>query len=65
MRGTMTIELTTDDTPDSGSGMPDLGHDAYWLKKVLPALEFKDSNGTVRSLEENYKILRVSTEIHS
>jgi len=33
MKGKITIELITE-TPDSGSGLPDLGHTAYWLKKV-------------------------------
>lgn len=29
MEGIITIRLRTDHTPDSGSGLPDLGHDAY------------------------------------
>jgi hypothetical protein len=33
MEGRITIELRTEHTPDSGSGLPDLGHDAYWLMK--------------------------------
>jgi hypothetical protein len=28
MEGTIRIELRTEHTPDSGSGLPDLGHDA-------------------------------------
>lgn len=60
--GKITIELITE-TPDSGSGLPDLGHDAYWLKKTLPTLEFKDSNGKMRKLEEKYKVVRVATQI--
>lgn len=31
-RITITIER---DVPDSGSGAPDCGHDAYYLKKVI------------------------------
>jgi hypothetical protein len=62
MNGKITIELVTK-TPDSGSGMPDLGHDAYWLKKTLPTLEFKDSNGKMRKLEEKYTVVRVATQI--
>ena len=61
MQGTITIELTTT-TPDSGSGMPDLGHDAYWLKKQLPELEFKDTNGKMKSLATKYEVTAVSTE---
>jgi len=60
--GKITIELITE-TPDSGSGLPDLGHDAYWLKKKLPTLEFKDANGKMRKLEEKYKVVRVATQI--
>jgi hypothetical protein len=44
LQGKITIELKTD-TPDSGSGMPDLGHDAYWLRKELPNLTVKDCQG--------------------
>ncbi len=42
--------------------MPDLGHDAYWLRKTLPDLMFKDSNGKERKLSDKYEIARVSTE---
>jgi hypothetical protein len=45
MEGRITIELRTDHTPDSGSGLPDLGHDAYSLMKAISALTFKDANG--------------------
>jgi hypothetical protein len=61
MKDKITIELTTE-TPDSGSGMPDLGHVAYWLRKELPNLTFKDANGKERKLSEKYEIARVSTE---
>jgi hypothetical protein len=61
MKGKITIELTTE-TPDSGSGMPDLGHDAYWLRKELPNLTYKDANSKDRKLSEKYEIGRVSTE---
>ncbi len=62
MKGKITIELTTE-TPESGSGMPELGHTAYWLKKELPNLTFKDANGTERRLSEKYEITRLSTEV--
>lgn len=61
MRGTIVIELTTA-TPDSGSGMPDLGHDAYWLMKELPKMEFKDANGKMRPLGDKYEVASVKTE---
>lgn len=61
MKGKITVELTTE-TPDSGSGMPDLGHMAYWLKKELPNLTFTDSNGKERKLSDKFEVVRVSTE---
>lgn len=63
LKGTITISLTTE-APDSGSGMPDLGHDVYWLMKELPNLAYKDTNGKMRPLSDKYKILSVRTEGH-
>lgn len=60
MKGTISISLTTN-TPDSGSGMPDLGHDVYWLMKELPELSFKANGKTVR-LGDKYDISHVQTE---
>lgn len=62
MKGTITLELTTT-TPDSGSGLPDLGHDAYWLKKQIPELDFKDANGKTRKIGTKYAIVSVSAAI--
>jgi hypothetical protein len=45
MEGKITIELRTDHTPDSGSGLPDRGHDAYWLKKTIPTLRSRTRTG--------------------
>jgi hypothetical protein len=63
MEGRITIELRTEHTPDSGSGLPDLGHDAYWLQKTIPTLPFKDANGKERPIGDKYEIIRVSTQI--
>jgi hypothetical protein len=46
----------------TGSGMPDLGHDAYFLRKTPPGLEFKDTNGKARKLSEKYEVVHVGTE---
>jgi hypothetical protein len=64
MEGTITIELRTDKTAESGSGLPDLGHDAYWLMKTIPDLTFNDCNGKERLLGGKYEIVeaRVSVE---
>lgn len=63
MRGRIIIELVTEKTADSGSGLPDLGHDAYWLKKKIPKLEFKDSSGKIRSISDKYEIVRLATTV--
>jgi hypothetical protein len=63
MQGKITLELRTDHTPDTGSGLPDLGHDAYFVKKTILGLVFKDANGKERPLGEKYDIVRVGTEI--
>ena len=60
LKGTISISLTTD-TPDSGSGMPDLGHDAYWLMKELPKLSFQ-ANGKTVQLGDKYEISLIHTE---
>jgi len=60
MQGTITISLTTD-TPDTGSGVPDLGHDLYWLMKNLPELEWQAAGRTIR-LGDKYAISSVRIE---
>lgn len=61
MKGRILIELTTE-TPDSGSGMPDLGHDVYWLMKELPNLEYKTTSGKMKPLSEKYVVSKVQTK---
>lgn len=63
MEGRITIELRTEHTPGTGSGLPDLGYDAYWLMKRIPELPFKDANGKERTIGEKYEVVRVSTRI--
>lgn len=63
MEGKITLELRTDHTPDSGSGLPDLGHDAYWLMKMIRDLVYTDAGGTETKMGEKYLIVRASTEI--
>jgi hypothetical protein len=59
-KGTITISLTTD-TPNTGSGLPDLAHDLYWLMKELPGLSW-ESNGKMIHLGDKYSISSVQTE---
>ena len=56
MQGRIMLELRTK-TPDTGSGLPDLGHDAYWLMKQLPGIVYKDANGKERPLGDKYRII--------
>jgi hypothetical protein len=63
MDGRITIELRAKHTPESGSGLVDLSHDAYWLKKEIPGLEYKDTNGKMRPIGDSYDVVRVSTEV--
>lgn len=62
MKGKIIIELTLDHTPDSGSGLPDLGHTAYWLKKELAKLEYKNANGKVSKLTDDYAVTKTTIE---
>jgi hypothetical protein len=63
MEGRITIELRTEETPDTGSGLPDLGHDAYWLMKMIRELPYTSANGTETKMGEKYPIIRASTEV--
>lgn len=63
MEGRITLELRAAHTPDTGSGLPDLGHDAYWLMKEIPQLLFKDANGKECPIGDKYEIIRASTEV--
>lgn len=63
MEGTIAIKLRTDKTIETGSGLPDLGHDAYWLTKTVPDLTFKDSNGKERPLGDKYEIVGAPLDV--
>jgi hypothetical protein len=58
MKGTIRIELRTlKDLPESGSKMPEMGHDAYWLKKALAELAWDE--GT--RLLDKYEVVALET----
>lgn len=65
MDGTITIRLRTPRTPDSGSGLSDLGFDAAWLMKEIPKLKFKDSNGKVRPIGDKYTMVEGTTSVRA
>lgn len=61
MKGTIRIELRTlKELPDSGSKMPEMGHDAYWLKKELLKLAWNNDGAPV-SLTDKYEITALET----
>lgn len=58
MKGTIRIELRSlKELPESGSKMPELGHDAYWLRKELAELSW--DSGT--RLLDKYEVVAVET----
>jgi hypothetical protein len=50
------------DQSDTGSGMPDLGHDIYFVKANILDLEWTDNNGKVHKLGEKYTVGALRTE---
>jgi hypothetical protein len=61
MKGTIRIELRTlKDLPETGSKMPEMGHDAYWLKKELLKLAW-DDHGTPVPLSDKYEVTVLET----
>jgi hypothetical protein len=63
MEGLITLVLRTDKTANTGSGLPDLGHDAYWLMKQIPGMTFKDSNGKERPMGDKYEIVEATASV--
>jgi len=61
MRGKITIELTTEIT-DSGSKLPDLAHDAYWLKKQIHDLVYTAKDGTETRMADKYTVTRINAD---
>jgi hypothetical protein len=56
MQGKIVIELNaTRELPDSGSALPDLAHDAYFIKKELPQLSWSEGEKE-RSLGDKYEV---------
>jgi hypothetical protein len=63
LKSKLSIELDRiNDQPDTGSGMPDLGHDVYFVKKEILNLEWTEANGTVHTLGEKYTVGTLRTE---
>jgi hypothetical protein len=57
MKGKLIIELDRiNEQSDTGSGMPDLGHDIYFVKKEILNLEWTDSDGRKHKLGDKYTV---------
>ncbi len=63
MQGKITIELRAKRSRETGSDLPDLGHDAYWLKKAIPDLTYTAPDGQEIRIADKYEITRVGTRI--
>ena len=65
MRGKVIIELALDHTPDTGSGLPDIGHVAYDLRKHIEQYEWPDKNtGKVWKLSEHWRVVSLTATAH-
>lgn len=65
MKGTVVIELALDHTPDSGSGLPDIGHVAYDLRKHIEQYVWTSKKtGEVWRLNEHWRVVRLVAEAH-
>jgi hypothetical protein len=62
MRGKITIELTRiEDTRDSTSDLPVLGHDAYWFAKQIRELVWTSKEGEEVRMADYYDVTAVRT----
>ncbi len=65
MKGKIVIELQLDHTSDTGSGLPDIGHVAYDLRKHIDGYEWTDKKtGKVWKLEEHWKVISLTAQAH-
>ena len=63
MKSKLIIELDRiKDQSDTGSGMPDLGHDIYFIKKEILNLKWTDSDGNEHPLSDKYTVGTLRTE---
>jgi hypothetical protein len=63
MKGRIVIELELDHTPETGSGLPDIAHNAYDLRKHIEAFVWTDKNtGKEWKLAEHWTVVRLAAE---
>jgi hypothetical protein len=60
VEGTITIELTRrQPTRETGSDLPDLGHDGYWFAKQVRDLVWKSKSGEEVRMDDYYEVTAV------
>jgi hypothetical protein len=65
LKGKVVIELALDHTSDTGSGLPDIGHVAYDLRKHIERYEWTDKNsGKVWRLRDHWRVVSLSAQAH-
>ena len=63
MKGKIVIELALDHTPDSGSGLPDIAHVAYDLRKHIEELEVPDKHtGKLWKLKDHWTVTSLTAQ---
>ena len=61
MQGKITIELTRrGGTRETGSDLPDLGHDAYWFAKQMRELVWQSKSGEQVRMADYYDATSIS-----
>lgn len=61
MRGKITIELTRKaETRETGSDLPDLGHDAYWFAKEIRELVWTGKTGEEVRMADFYDVTAIA-----
>lgn len=61
MQGKIAIELTRrPETRETGSDLPDLGHDAYWFVKQIRELVWTSKSGEEVRMDDFYEVTGVA-----
>jgi hypothetical protein len=65
LQAKITIELALDYTPDTGSGLPDIGHVAYALRKHIDQYEWTDKKtGDLWRLRDHWRVVALTATAH-
>ena len=65
MQGKIVIELALDHTAETGSGLPDIGHVAYELRKHIDGYEWTaKKSGKVWKLREHWSVVSLTAQAY-